>query len=881
MQRRTVVVSGPLAFRMRRLEAARAGELGLEILTLPQLAARLAGGFQRPASADELQPAIRSALQIGRFAELDSVRGLPGMARAVARTLSSMWRADQRFQDGALESPRLADLAALDADVRARLPRGALAPPDLRDAALRRVVHARVLFGDIRLERLLDVDPVWRPLLVALAAEVPISWRAAGALDRSWFSGELLIEGEPLRAEAEAVVCADPRAEVVEALRWARGLLSRGNVAAADVAVAAADPGAWDEHMLVLATEAGLPLHFSHGRPALNTREGQACAALADVLAYGLSQDRVRRLLRQVPLTPVRRAVPEDWSRGLARGAGLFTPTHWAHALAATRPQRDSGASAEVALSPLLEMLARGPAAANEAGEHLLEDDSLHLWREALRLGPPESLGLTLAGLRRPDSEHPGTCISWGPAAHLAGAPRPYVRLLGLTSRGWPRGRAEDPLLPDHVLPRALIEPTSRTNLDCVVFEVICAAAGGALVLSRPRRSAEGAVQPPSRLSPKAAHSLGRTRIPEHAFSEADRLLARPTEAQTHAQLASAQLCWRNWRREGLTAHDGCYAPNHPVVERALRRVHSTRSLRRLLRDPLGFVWQYALHWTANGSVAQPLSLGPGPFGELVHELLRRAVDTLEPAPGLSRANESERLAAMDAVVAPVAESWPLMRAVPPELLWRHTLEEAADMALAGLAFDPPFQPDTRSWTELAFGDPQADGTVAGPWNPAAAVGLGAAGVRLQGRIDRVDIAAGGEAVRVTDYKTMAAPRNADRLVLGKGMELQRVAYAAALRQLLPDLRQVVSRLVYLGGKPVQQALKGDDLVAAEAELERHVQAALGLLRNGIAPPGPDAEGRTNALRLALPAEFDAYRRRKQAVFGSASTPLADLWRGA
>jgi hypothetical protein len=45
MMRRLIVVDGPLAWRMRRFQAAQANEVGLEVLTLPLLASRLAGGF--------------------------------------------------------------------------------------------------------------------------------------------------------------------------------------------------------------------------------------------------------------------------------------------------------------------------------------------------------------------------------------------------------------------------------------------------------------------------------------------------------------------------------------------------------------------------------------------------------------------------------------------------------------------------------------------------------------------------------------------------------------------------------------------------------------------------------------------------------------------
>ena len=56
MHWRTVIVEGPLALRMRRFAAARDGETGLQIMTLPLLAARLAGGFSRPAGPEDLAP---------------------------------------------------------------------------------------------------------------------------------------------------------------------------------------------------------------------------------------------------------------------------------------------------------------------------------------------------------------------------------------------------------------------------------------------------------------------------------------------------------------------------------------------------------------------------------------------------------------------------------------------------------------------------------------------------------------------------------------------------------------------------------------------------------------------------------------------------------
>src|SRR5258707_13873391 len=109
MQRRVIVVDGPLAFGMRRFQAARAKEVGLEILTLPLLAARLAGGFRHLAGRETLSMAVARALRDGGFAHLDSVRNLPGMVRAVAQTLDRAWSAD--LEDLASTSERVADLA--------------------------------------------------------------------------------------------------------------------------------------------------------------------------------------------------------------------------------------------------------------------------------------------------------------------------------------------------------------------------------------------------------------------------------------------------------------------------------------------------------------------------------------------------------------------------------------------------------------------------------------------------------------------------------------------------------------------------------------------------------------------------------------------------
>jgi hypothetical protein len=521
----------------------------------------------------------------------------------------------------------------------------------------------------------------------------------------------------------------------------------------------------------------------------------------------------------------------------------------------------------------------RGPEVAADAGSLLLTGQTHLLWEAALRIAPAEAIHISLGDLRVPDIRDPANSIAWCPAAHLAASPRPHVRMLGLTSGGWPRSESEDPILPDHILPRRELESVSITERDRQMFAVI-GKAGETIALSRGRRSASGTVQAASALWPHAGERiLTRTRIPLHAFSEADRLLARHKDAMAAPLVAASRQCWEGWRAGSRTPHDGPTGAHSEVaVGRALARAQSATSIRRLLRDPAGFVWRYALGWQAPELEEKPLVLPRPVFGELVHELIRRAIVALEPAPGVGRASETEIVNAVQAAVEAVAAAWPLERAVPPPLLWRHTLEEAARLTVRGLTVDDSVMADTQSWTELAFGEERSAAAAGLPWATDQPVTLPGTTIRLRGRIDRVDLRGDNSAIRITDYKSGKAPKNADGIVLAGGGELQRVLYALAARVLLPEVRMIVSRLAYLAGDNAPTRLQGELLDEAMAEAVKFIGIASGIVRTGAAVSGPDADERYHDLRLALPADRDAYLRRKHQAFLDALDALAPLW---
>jgi len=871
---RTRVVDGPLALKTRRLEAARRGEAGLQIVTVAQLAAHLAGGFVRPAASADLEIAVRGALAAGGFAEIGPLAGLPGMVRASVRTLDRLWRAGVVAADHAGGRPRLADLALLDARVRETLG-SALGPSDLVAAALtRRALFAR-LTGDIVFDHVHLLAPVWRPLVEGLASAVAVRWEGCTP-PPDWAAGKASTLEAPASPLAEIVSCANPQAEIVEALRWARELVATGRAAPSDIAITAASPQSWDEGFLGLAAGAGLPLHFSHGIPALASIEGQSCAALADLLGQGFSYGRVRRLLGHSGgrCAAISR-LPSSPLAGIPADAALATIDQWQRALAAAAPRRQDEFDVAAALAPLFERVADGLAGAAEAGEQLLPGGALLLWRTALRRAAPDALPFTLSSMRVPDGRDPGANIVWGPAAHVASAPRRHMRLLGLTSRAWPRPQQGDPLLPEHIL---AIDPTlapGRPECDRRLLAAITRGATASIVYSYARRTPQGGLQAPSPLLPAGVEgrALGRMRIPDHAFSEGDRLQARPAEESDDPRIARSVACARSRRSPVLTAWDGLVRANHPLVAETLAQPQSATSLRRLLRDPQAYLWRHVLGWRATLETAQTLSLGDRAFGEVVHRLLQLMVVALERGGGLAAAAEHELEEALADAREQIFAEWPAAHPVPPPMLWRHTLDKAADLALAALRMGRTTESCTRSFTEVGFGDAGGEKALI-PWDSSLSVSIPGTTLTIRGRIDRLAITSGDKAVRVTDYKTGKPPGQAVSAGIAGGAELQRVLYSLAVRRHFPETR-IFAELVYLAAaQPQPHKLADPDTVMAG--IGALVARGAENLRLGNAIPGRDADERWNDFRLARPASGEPAV--KAAALADALRDMQRIW---
>ncbi|BBO86673.1 hypothetical protein DSCO28_72390 (plasmid) [Desulfosarcina ovata subsp. sediminis] len=688
------------------------------------------------------------------------------------------------------------------------------------------------------------------------------------------------------KPDVKAVSCASPRHEILEAIRWARQHLANG-ASPQEIAITAASPEEWDDHMLALTEAANLPIHFAHGRATLSTFDGQLAAALAEVLLRGFSRMRVTRLVALLRTHNQRySSLPGNWWQQLPEEAPLLDAARWHRAIDAMPSE---GYADSVDLRPLLheliDTLSMGLVAADRIGELLMTGRALAIWQKALSQGPAEALDVSLSGLRVDDNLEPATSILWAPAQALAAVPRPLTWLVGLTSRSFPRRAGEDPLLPNHIVESSRLNSLPVHQADRRNFASIFAMTEKELVCSRARRDSEGRLNGVSPLYPRNIPEthLAQSREPEHAASATDRLFARPNEFTDLPIAKSARATWIDWHTGRITAHDGLIKSEHPLLLRALDRRQSASSLVKLLRDPLGYLWTYGFGWSEPEETDEPLKLDPLPFGNLLHEILQETVTRLEAARlgGLAKASEEQITLYVREAAREVAARWDDTHPVPPPVIWQRKCEEAIELAITALTHQQEPLPGQRSWAEIPFGGDQRAQEIDAetrqdlPWDPLAPVIIIGTGIAIGGAIDRLDLSSDNSQARVTDYKSGKFRGKPPQLK--GGAELQRCLYAYAVKAQLADRPQVDTRLLYprANGK----VLKLEQPQATLAKLAVFLMAAVTAFKEGLALPGPAAQDAWYDLAFALPGGAkESYLDNKMPLVAQKLSAISPLW---
>jgi hypothetical protein len=597
---------------------------------------------------------------------------------------------------------------------------------------------------------------------------------------------------------------------------------------------------------------------------------------------HGLSQLKLRRLASLCADAPLLRALPGRWLRVLPAGAALASPQAWERLLARIAPSDWPDGTdhdeALAALAALVHLLQQGAAGADVVGEQLLCGRALSIWRRALVAGPAASLPATIEHMKQDDGLDSCVAVTWMPAAALAGTPRRFVRLLGLNAGQWPRGSVEDGLLPDHVIAADELEWLTRAQQDCRDFSDLMRACKTQAVLSFSRRNDDGRSlgKSPLLTGYKLTEYLLRHATPLHAMSETDRLAARLPEFVRLPLAQATAGCWDDWQSAAVTAHDGAVRPDHPLLQAIADRTHSASSLKRLLRNPIGYLWEYALGWNVPDLAGELLLLDAAAFGNLVHEILDLALKRLETGGSLALADESQVRIVLDEASTVVAANWAARVELPPTAIWRQTLAQARQLGLAALTMDVVPIAFGSAYGEVPFGDAKPKSDAPQPWDISAPVTIAITGtaLRISGYIDRLDISHDSQQVRVRDYKTGKPVGKS--VVLDGGAEVQRCLYAYAAKAMLGDQVEVRATLMY----PRDGIeLELDDPAAAMAELATYLDSAYHSLLAGNCLAGPDTGSGYDKFAFMLPANaLGAYCKRKSTAIATVLGDAANVW---
>nr|WP_246844996.1 PD-(D/E)XK nuclease family protein [Altererythrobacter sp. TH136] len=332
-------------------------------------------------------------------------------------------------------------------------------------------------------------------------------------------------------------------------------------------------------------------------------------------------------------------------------------------------------------------------------------------------------------------------------------------------------------------------------------------------------------------------------------MSESDRLLARSNEFAASDLARSAIECWRDWHSPSITSHDGLVREGQPALLTALERVQSASSLAKLLRNPLGFTWRYALGVNPPQAANKALVLDAREAGLLLHDILDEAVQLLEEQKGLAESNSEEIRLAVSEAAKQVSSNWLRGGSVPPDMIWRRTIEDTSAVACKALQHSEPPLPNQKSYTEVAFGRDDGKSARRSPWEIAKAVPIPTTGFHISGYIDRLDLSGDRTLARLIDYKGGRTPP--ETIALNGGAELQRCLYAYAVKALLGDGTEIEAVLLYPRD---DVSLRLQEPGAALQSLIQYLRIARASLLSGKALIGPDSGGEYDDFRFALPA---------------------------
>jgi hypothetical protein len=359
-------------------------------------------------------------------------------------------------------------------------------------------------------------------------------------------------------------------------------------------------------------------------------------------------------------------------------------------------------------------------------------------------------------------------------------------------------------------------------------------------------------------------------------MSQSDRLLAQPLEFQRTKRAILAKTCWDDWHADDVTPHDGLVRPDHPRIVASLDKYHSTTSLKLLMRDPIGFLWTYALGFRSPEFDDEPLTLDARHFGNILHDILKRTVESFELESGFSKASPEMIKREIDFAAYDAGLMFQISHPVPAAMIWHATMSNIVTMAESVLTAENSPLAGQTSFVEVPFGGGLEGSRIKAPWDIERIVKVPGTNIKIRGIIDRLDRSGDGMTARVTDYKSGKVPKNIEKIAIDGGNELQRSLYGFAVRELLGSAVEIDARLLYTRGNVIASLPEPDRVLGI---LAAHIKTAADSLLSGSALPGVDAASDHNDLRFALPANAaPTYLSLKAPAFAPVLEGVQEIW---
>ena len=859
----------------RAVARARGGWLGLEFRTLAGWIARVAAGetagqrrLEDP-GPERLVSGILSRRPAGT-GPLARARELPGIARAVTRSLQDLRRASispERLASSPGVGALRRELAGIWREMESALeehglwdrPReekaaGEVESPD-RDVPL-------LLFGFHDLTGLqraaVAAASLWRPvsLLVPgpgapgeLAATPLLEWASerggrlevadrdpagpAGAtLAETLFGGATILERSEVPIEIGT--CPTEGAEVREIARRIRDEVLRSGRSWEDFLIVVPSGGPSPALFRRIFAKASIPMRDGAGVPLSRTESGRRARLLARAIVAP------RPGPERESLEFVTGATSEEIDSRLRRARD---GRDWKGAVLAFEDAyvRCFGEVPEE-ISELLELVGLLPGRGSDVAAAVLE---------------------TLASTRhRParSPEDPEFAVLLVRAEGARGLARPIVFHCGLVEGAVRRPPREDPLLPDgwrerwndshaHLgLSLRLGRETREERLLLFRFALEAASERVTLMWSVRGRSGGEPRNPSSLLQGLAARKnvdltpdapVGARRRPLDRLDQ-DAALFRGPETAGPAELEALHRAGRGasvsrsleatrlrWAPRSLTSHDGVLSDPRAVeaVERRVRgRVWSPTSLERLLACPFSFLQRHLLE--LDPARDEDDDLDPAERGRAFHRLFESTFRSLADEELLPL--DPERLPRALRLLDGAARR--LTRTLSIETPDRQRVRAATiaalrhdvAIALARDAYETRSDRGVPRWFELSFGREGAAVTIELE---------GGRKLRLGGRADRVDRFA-DDTLAVVDWKTGAVHANAGELVSREGehlsVHLQAPLYVEAIGA---ALGRPVRRIV-LDHATFERRYRR--IVFTREDLERHRSRMLRVLDHAV-----------------------------------------------